>query len=113
MSRITTLAQEQLAAYNASDLDAFVGCYHPDVRVLHGEEEAIRGREAFRQRYRDLFEKWSFGATVPNRMGYGVHCIDLEDWWRIDPKTDEKQAGRILVRYTERDGLIGIVQFLS
>ena len=34
MPDISTLAQRQLDAYNARDLDAFVACYHPDVVVM-------------------------------------------------------------------------------
>ena len=52
MTDISELAARQLAAYNASDLDAFVACYHEDIQVLDGEEETVRGRENFRERYR-------------------------------------------------------------
>jgi len=112
MSRIAELAQQQLDAYNASDLEAFVACYHQDVRVLNGDEESIRGHHDFRERYRTLFAEWDFGATVPERMSLNTHCVDFERWWRVDPKTDERSDGEILVRYEERDGLIGTVQFL-
>jgi len=33
-------------------------------------------------------------------------------WWRVDPNTGERSGGTVLVRYEERAGLIGIVQFL-
>ena len=113
MADISELAARQLAAYNASDLDAFVACYHEDVRVLDGEEETLRGREAFLERYRGLFEAWSFGAEVPRRLHLGPHCVDYETWWRIAPDTGERSEGAVLVRYTERDDLIGLVQFLD
>ena len=113
MTDIAELAARQLAAYNAADLEAFVACYHEDVRVLRGEEESLRGREALRERYRGLFEDWSFGAEVPQRLHLGQHCVDYETWWRIAPDSDERMEGAVLVRYMERDGLIGLVQFLS
>ncbi len=113
MADISDLATRQLAAYNASDLDAFVACYHEDIRVLDGEEETLRGREAFRERYRGLFELWSFGAEVPRRVHVGQHCVDYETWWRIDPDSGERSEGVLLVRYVERDDLIGLVQFLD
>lgn len=113
MADIAELAARQLDAYNAADLDAFVACYHEDVRVLDGEEETLRGREAFRERYRGLFELYSFGAEVPRRVHLGPHCIDYETWWRIDPDSEERSEGVVLVRYVERDGLIGQVQFLD
>ena len=112
MSVIVTLAERQLAAYNAADLEAFVACYHDDVRVLTGDEETLRGRVAFRAQYQGLFEGWRFGAEVPRRLHVGPHCVDFETWWRIDPESGERSEGEVLVRYTLRDGAIGTVQFL-
>jgi hypothetical protein len=43
---------------------------------------------------------------------HGPHAVDLERWWRIDPDRGERSEGEILVRYTQRDDLIGTVQFL-
>jgi len=111
MSSIVNLAARQLVAYNASDLDAFVDCYHEDVRVLNGEVESIRGREEFRERYRVLFQDWTFGASVPQRMDVGDQCFDLEDWWRIDPESGARSEGRLVVRYVLQDDRIGTVQF--
>jgi hypothetical protein len=113
MTTIARLAEKQLDAYNQSDLDAFVACYHPDVRVWNGDEQSIAGIDEFRERYQDLFSEWQFGATVPQRISLSTHCVDLEEWWRIDPETGERSEGQILVRYEERDGLIGTVQFLD
>lgn len=110
---IVELAERQLAAYNAADLDAFCACYHPEVRMLSGEDLELEGREAFRERYADMFGRGGFGATVPERLSLGDHCVDDERWWRLDPETGERSEGRILVRYRLRDGLIGQVQFLD
>jgi len=106
-SVITKLAIEQLAAYNRADLDAFCACYHPEVRVFNGETEQPSGIDAFRARYVEMFAKGGFGASVPKRISLGDHCVDLEHWWR-----DGGKKGEVLVRYTEKDGLIGVVQFL-
>ena len=113
MSRIAKLATEQLDAYNASDLEAFVACYHPNVRVLKGDKESLTGREAFRERYRTMFESWEFGASVPDRITLGDHCVDFEEFWRIVPDSGERIEGQVLVRYQLRDNLIGTVQFLD
>ncbi|MBJ93214.1 MAG: steroid delta-isomerase [Rickettsiales bacterium] len=113
MAQIADLAARQLAAYNAADLDAFVACYHEDVQVMDGEEQTLRGRQAFRERYRELFEDWSFGAEVEQRLQLGVHCIDYERWWRIAPDSKQREQGLVMVRYLGRDGLIGLVQFLD
>lgn len=109
---IQALAARQLHAYNQGDLDAFVACYHPEVQVLEGEECTVEGREAFRRRYEDLFAAGGFGAEVPQRLVQGRHCVDLEQWWRLDRDSGARRGGALLVRYTERDGLIGTVQFL-
>ena len=113
MPSIEELASMQLAAYNAADLEAFVACYHKDILVLTGDEESLRGRADFRERYRSLFEGWNFGAAVPQRLGVAEHCVDYETWWRIDPETGDRSEGVVLVRYSLRDDLIGVVQFLS
>jgi hypothetical protein len=109
---IEALAARQLAAYNAANLDAFCDCYHPEVRVLEDLEERVSGIEAFRERYRELFARWSFGAEVSQRLVLGPHAIDLERWWRIDPDRELRSEGQILVRYSLRDDRIGTVQFL-
>lgn len=111
MSKIVELAGRQLDAYNNADLDAFVACYHPAVRVFDGDTLSVEGIESFRERYRTLFGEWRFGATVPQRIHLNDHCLDYEEWWRIDPSNGERSEGRILVRYELRDGLIGTVQF--
>lgn len=112
MSKIATLAARQLAAYDASDLDAFCACYHDAVEVWNDRELAFEGIDAFRDRYRDLFGRWDFGATVAERTVLGDHAIDLEHWWRTNPDTGERTEGDLLVRYTLRDDRIGVVQFL-
>lgn len=104
---IEKLAADQLAAYNRADLDAFCACYHPEVRVFDGEKEKPAGIEAFRKRYEKMFQKGGFSATVSQRVVHGDHCVDLEHWQR-----DNGKKGTVLVRYTEKDGRIGIVQFL-
>ena len=113
MTRIEALARQQLDAYNRCDLEAFVSCYHPAVRVLRGEELTTEGLDEFRRRYEPMFAHGQFGASVPTRLALNTHCVDDELWWRIDPESGERSEGRVLVRYHERDGLIGTVQFLS
>jgi hypothetical protein len=112
MSGIVDLAIRQLDAYNRSDLETFIDCYHDEVRVFNHDELSIEGKSDFRKKYRILFEQWTFGAAVPQRINLGSHCVDLETWWRIDPSSGERTEGKVIVRYQELDGLIGTVQFL-
>ena len=95
MIGIGKLAADQLAAYNAADLDAFCACYHPEVREFDGETEKPPGIEAFRERHVKLFATEGFGGGVSTRLVHGRHCIDLEDWWREGGK-----RGKVIVRYT-------------
>lgn len=113
MSDIATLAARQLAAYNERDLDAFVACYHPEVTVYDGDTVIAQGQGAFRERYADLFTRWTFGATVPQRVHHERHCIDLEDYWRVDPDSGVRSTGRVLVQYTLLDDRIGTVRFFD
>ena len=113
MNTIEALAIRQLAAYNAANLDDFMACYHPEVQVFHGDTLNIEGTSAMRERYLTLFSTWRFGASVPSRLSVEPHCVDYETYWRVDPETGERDTGEVLARYTERDGLIGTVQFLG
>lgn len=110
---IVALAQRQLDAYNAANLDAFCACYHPEVRVMNGEELVCTGITAFRERYAAKFARGGFGATVPARVHSGLHCVDEEHWWVHRPDSSDRDSGVLLVRYSERDGQIGVVQFLG
>lgn len=107
------LADAQLAAYVAGDLSAFCACYADDVRVLDADGQVqLDGIEAFGARYAALFSSGGYGATVHGRMFLPEHCVDLEQWWRIDPETGARIEGTVLVRYTVRDGRIRVVEFL-
>ena len=112
MADISELAARQLAAYNASDLDAFVACYHDDVVVYDGEKVVFRGIEAFRDKYAGMFGTRSYGATVDARVATGEHIVERESYWKVDPETQARTEGRLLVRYTAREGKIAVVQFL-
>jgi hypothetical protein len=105
------LAAAQLAAYNAKDLDAFCACYSDDVSVLDADgQTTLLGQAAFRARYDGLFGGWQdVGATVDQRLVLEPHVVDDERWWRR--RGDEAASGRVLVRYTARDGKIAVVQF--
>ena len=108
---ISELAARQLEAYNRSDLNEFVACYHREVEVYRDGELTIRGRDAFREQYTRLFKEMDFGASVPERVATETTCADLEHYWRIDPETNERIEGTVLVVYGIREGTIGTVRF--
>ena len=112
-SAVVKLAIAQLKAYNAHDLDAFCAAYHDEVRVLDADgKQSYTGIKSFREKYRPMFESGGFGATIDRRVVMAPHCIEREAWFRTDQKTGKKKTGTVLVRYTEKDGKIAVVQFL-
>ena len=105
---IVDLAARQLAAYNAADLES--RALLPRGRGA-AETRVLCGRDALRDRYRPMFEGMEFGASVPDRL----HRCPLRGSGALlacEPGLGERTEGTVLVRYTERDGLIGRVQFL-
>ena len=112
MNEVHVLAARQLEAYNASDLDAFCDCYHEAVVVLDDREETLQGLQAFRERYQALFDNWNLVQRCPNAFKRAT-IADYETWWRIDLETGERTQGEVLVRYTEKEGKIAVVQFLK
>lgn len=111
---VVTLSRRQLAAYNERDLAAFAACFHPEVIVLSADGTVVyRGIEAFRVAYGAMFSAHrEVKATVAQRMVLGEHVVELEHWSRIHAETGTRTEGTVLVRYTERDGLLAIAEFL-
>ncbi len=72
----------QLAAYNAGDLECFLGFYVEEVPVLgfpSGEVIADCSGPAFRERYRRLFEASpDLHAELVSRVRHGRVVIDQE-----------------------------------
>ena len=67
---------------------------------------------AFRRGYERLFAEFrEVRATVTDRLVSGRHVVEHEHWSRVTP-AGEREEGELLVRYTEQDGLIAVVEFL-
>lgn len=115
MPTIAELAQAQLDAYNAADLDAFCACYHLEIRVLDAQGVCtLDGIEAFRERYGAMFGRFEqVRAEVPERLMVGEHCVDLEHYSRVERSTGLSSSGTVLVRYSLREAKIGVAQFFS
>lgn len=105
------LAERQLAAYNARDLDAFSACFAEDVEVYDFPGVlAIKGQNAFRARYAERFKSEGLEAIVVHRAVIGERVIDHERVW-----LNGRAAGdptELVVIYTVRDGLIARVDFI-
>ncbi|MCV2354463.1 nuclear transport factor 2 family protein [Paucibacter sp. B2R-40] len=107
----TELAQAQLLAYNAKDLEAFVACYSEDVKVwrMPADAPSLVGREAFRDSYRKgPFAQPQVQAEVAQRIVMGNTVIDHE---LVHGRGDSPQ--QVAVVYRCRDGLIAEVYFFG
>jgi hypothetical protein len=78
------IAQGQLDAYNAQDLDAFVGWFADDVAVADlNAAPNLQGRDAYRARYADLFAQYPQNRVeLLSRMVIGSTVIDHERVFR-------------------------------
>jgi uncharacterized protein (TIGR02246 family) len=104
------VAQAQLDAYNVQDLDRFCAFYAPHVVVaeLNGEV-TLRGRDAFRARYAEIFaQNPQNRAELVGRMVIGNRVIDHE---RVTRKAGE--TFDVAAIYTIADGLIVRVDFVK
>lgn len=108
MSEAEILAQRQLDAYNAHDLEAFAACYHEDVvvRSLTTGEELFRGLHALRERYRAMFAEGTVHAELVGRMACGRVVVDHE---RV---TGRGPVFHALAHYAVEHGLITHIWFV-
>ena len=74
------LAQQQLNAYNAGDIDAFLAPYSEDVLISNYQGgEIARGHDAMRSIYGPMFDKNpNLHCELVNRIVLGSQVIDHE-----------------------------------
>ena len=105
------LAQAQLEAYNAKDLDAFCACYGEDVKVWRMPDltPSLVGMAAFRVRYeKGPFAEPAVRAEVSQRLVMGSKVVDHE--W-VHGRAENAQP--VIVVYHCREGLIREVYFFN
>ncbi|WP_405021117.1 nuclear transport factor 2 family protein [Kitasatospora sp. NBC_00070] len=102
------VVEQQLAAYNSHDLDAFVATYTEDVTVHRANGDRLQGRQALRDRYAGQFAEGRCRAEIVGRLSEGDRVVDHEIAHGL---ADEPV--RLLVAYRVRDGLIDRVDFLN
>jgi len=112
MSKESTvqLVQRQLEAYNARDVEAFMACYAPGVRVedLDGDR-VLDGHEAVAAHYRALFTgNPALRASLLDRISVGGYVIDEE---LVDGRADGRTL-HLAVIYQVVGGLIASVRLL-
>jgi hypothetical protein len=103
------IAQKQLDAYNAQDLDAMMAFYAPDVVVsgLNGTPTET-SREQLRERYRKAFAQFPQNkAELVNRIAVGSTVADHEHVVRAPGG----ETFDVIAIYTFKNGLIARVDF--
>lgn len=102
--------EAQLIAYNARDVEAFMRCFAPDVRILNGLGEVVlEGWEAKHARYSEAFKREpNVRCTVLHRIEHGDYVVDHE---HLTGYLDGSEKYAVAI-YRVQDGLIHQVQFL-
>lgn len=103
------LAQRQLNAYNARDLEPFLRVYSADVEVVELDGKvSLKGQDAMRARYEPLFESTpQLHCELVKRMVIGRWVIDEERVTGRGPSPIHAAA-----IYEIKDGRIARVRFL-
>jgi len=107
----TAIAQGQLDAYNAQDLDGYMAFFADDCVVadLNGPV-TLQGAAAIRARYAQTFAQFPENhAKLLHRMVIGSTVIDHEDVAR----TPGGEGFQVAAIYTIREGAIVRVDFVK
>lgn len=107
---IADIAQRQLDAYNAQDLDAYCAYFTDDVVVADvGGEANLQGNAAYRERYAGAFAKFPNNkAELLNRIVLGNVVIDHE---RVDRGDGATPVFEVAAIYTFNGDRIARVDF--
>lgn len=105
------IIQQQVEAYNTRNIDAFVGCHHPQVKLYNfGDPEPFaQGRKKVREIYSDVFDNSpNLYSDVKQRIVMGNTVIDYETI------TGRKgiEVLEIIAIYEVEEGLIGKAHFI-
>jgi hypothetical protein len=74
------VVQNQVDAFNARDVDAFVACYSPDAVLMDGSGTVLaQGQEALTALYGQLFSQSpNLHADISNRIHVGSWVVEEE-----------------------------------
>ena len=104
------IVQQQVNAYNARDLEAFLATYSPDIKIFnHPDSLLYPGQEEMKKRYKALFENVpNLHVKIVNRITLGKFVIDQE---RVTGFADGRVIRAVAI-YEVEDGLIKRVWFI-
>jgi len=101
------LVQQQLNAYNAHDLEAFLAPYADDVEIyFFPDKQEMKGKEKMRKDYQFVTETPGLYCRLVNRIIEGNLVIDHEEVWGFG-----KEPVRAIAMYVIQDGKIRKVYF--
>ena len=106
------IAQAQLDAYNAQDLDAHCAHFADDVKIsdLNGTPN-LEGLAAYRERYSGVFSKFPQNRVeLLNRIALGHTVVDHE---RVDRGDGVTPVFEVAAIYTFRGDKIARVDFVK
>ena len=108
----TQLVDQQLVAYNAGDIDAFLQPYSDSVAVYNFPDQLVeRGKEAMRRSYNQLFKQYpDLHAEVVNRIVQDNVVIDQERA-TFTAEGEQVELSAIAI-YTIKDQKISEVRFI-
>ena len=77
---VVDLIEQQIAAFNARDIEGFVDCYAADARIIDASGTVMaEGHNGLRQMYAPLFDNSpELHAEITNRIHIGTWVIDDE-----------------------------------
>ncbi len=114
LSQPRDIVEEQVAAYNARDLERFLSYYAPSAVIRDSSGATLyEGREAMRPVYEPLFSQCpALHVDIPSRLHIGQWVIDEEFVTGIDLPGAPTEMRAIAI-YHVVDGMIQRVQFLT
>ncbi|MGO8950702.1 MAG: nuclear transport factor 2 family protein [Ktedonobacterales bacterium] len=79
-TEVIDLIEQQIAAFNARDIEGFVDCYAADARIIDASGTVMaEGHNGLRQMYAPLFDNSpELQAKITNRIQIGSWVIDDE-----------------------------------
>jgi imidazolonepropionase-like amidohydrolase len=97
----------QVLAYNARDAEVFAATYSENVVIHRGDQEMLRGREALKKSYAEMFAKYPLSrARITEEIVEGGAVIHHEEVYGRGPETI-----RAIAIYEVKGGLIERVWF--
>jgi uncharacterized protein (TIGR02246 family) len=108
----TTVVQNQLEAYNAKDINAFMKVFAKDAAIYNfGESKPIaKGKKQVKKVYANLFKNSpQLHSQVINRSVIGNNVLDYE---LITGRKNQKQPTKLIAIYEIENGLIQKATFI-